>query len=178
MVIWAFDRVLRLGRLIWNRRGSPATIKLLGSDTIRVTMRRKMTWKAGQHAYVIMPSVSGLPSEAHPFTIASIPGPLDGTETPAERDVVFLIRGRSGFTQRLRERASQDGNGHVAAFIDGPYGSPPNLKQFTTCILVAGGAGVSYTLPLLQDLVRNARSETSQCRRVVFVWCVRDEGVY
>jgi hypothetical protein len=57
-----------------------AQIELLGQDTIRLTLQRRMTWKAcvsclakyasadvlsisGQHAYVILPTVSGLPTE-------------------------------------------------------------------------------------------------------------------
>jgi len=62
----------------------------------------------------------------------------------------------------------------VSAFIDGPYGCPPDLKRFSTCILIAGGSGVSYTLPLLMDLVHHARKGGSAVERVVFVWVVRE----
>ena len=103
-----------------------------------MTLRRKMNWRPGQHAYVILPTVSGMPSEAHPFTIASIPQSLNGHDDNAEKDVVFLIRGRTGFTGRLREFASRNGICRVPAFVDGPYGCPPNLSNFSTCILVAG----------------------------------------
>lgn len=163
LVIWGFDRSLRLIRVIGNNTpwsskrkdyGS-ATIELLTRDTVRLTLRRKIHWQAGQHAYVILPSVSNLPTEAHPFTIANIPHGLDGTEGSEEKNVTFIIRGRTGFTKRLREHASMKGApGSVPAFIDGPYGSPPNLKTFSTCILIAGGSGVSYCLPLLLDLVQ------------------------
>ncbi|RDX53967.1 hypothetical protein OH76DRAFT_1342942 [Lentinus brumalis] len=178
LVVWAFDRVLRTTRLVWNNRGKggtahehgSATVELVSSDTIRMTLRRKMNWLPGQHAYVILPTVSDMPTEAHPFTIASIPRALDGSDGTTEKDVVFLIRGRSGFTGRLREHASRHGICRVPAFIDGPYGCPPDLTGFTTCILVAGGSGVSYTLPLLLNLVHNARAGSSRVRRVVFVW--------
>ena len=114
-----------------------------------------MHWAAGQHAYVILPSISTLPTEAHPFTIARIPGALDGSDGHGEKDVIFLVRGRSGFTARLREHASAKGAASsVPAFIDGPYGSPPDLRQFSTCVLFAGGSGVSYALPLLLDTIR------------------------
>ena len=125
---------------------SHATVELLTGDTIRLTLNRKMHWQAGQHAYVMLPSVSTLPTEAHPFTIASIPNALDGTSGPEEKEVVFLIRGRSGFTNRLREHASQGISGSVAAFIDGPYGVPPNLKVFDTCVLIAGKCCLSDVL--------------------------------
>ncbi|KAI9056559.1 hypothetical protein FKP32DRAFT_1585671 [Trametes sanguinea] len=183
LVVWAFDRVLRTGRLLWNNRGkggsteheySTATVELVSSDTIRLTLKRKFSWRPGQHAYVVLPTVSDLPTEAHPFTIASIPTALDGTDGPAEKDVVFLIRGRRGFTGRLREHAERSGFTRVPAFVDGPYGCPPDLSRYSTCILVAGGSGVSYTLPLLLDLVHRARAGTSDVRRVIFVWAVRE----
>ncbi|KAI0750929.1 hypothetical protein C8Q80DRAFT_1098755 [Daedaleopsis nitida] len=182
LVVWAFDRVLRAGRLVWNNRGKggvehehgSAVVELVSSDTIRLTMRRRMNWRAGQHAYVILPTVSEMPTEAHPFTIASIPKALDGTDGQSEKDVVFLVRGRGGFTGRLLEYASRNGICRVPAFVDGPYGCPPDLTSFSTCILLAGGSGVSYTLPLLLDIVHNARAGTSTVRRVIFVWAVRE----
>lgn len=143
-MIWAFDRVLRVSRLLWNNRiwstnneHSIATVELISQDTVRLTLRRRFTWTPGQHAYVILPSVSTLPTEAHPFTIASIPKKLEGTD---DKEVVFLIRGRSGFTRRLKDHASRNGEGSntVPALLDGPYGCPPNLNTFTTCVLIAG----------------------------------------
>ncbi|KAH9943327.1 ferric reductase NAD binding domain-containing protein [Epithele typhae] len=174
LVVWAFDRLLRASRLVWNnraRRGTheygSALVELISPDTIRLTLRRKMTWRAGQHAY-------RPPTEAHPFSIASIPHALDGAHDGGERDVVFLVRGRSGFTGRLREFATRNhGTTRVPALIDGPYGCPPNLMRFSTCVLIAGGSGVSYTLPLLLDIVRNVRDGKSLVRRVIFVWAVR-----
>ena len=127
-----------------------ASVELLTSDTVKLTLRRQMTWSAGQHAYVILPSVSKLPTEAHPFTIASIPQSIDGSS-----ELVFLIRAQGGFTARLRELATRKGApSSVPAYIDGPYGNPPDLKGFSTCVLIAGGSGISYTLPLFLDIVR------------------------
>ncbi|OBZ76332.1 putative ferric reductase transmembrane component [Grifola frondosa] len=178
LVVWAFDRVLRFSRLLWNNRGkhgsghehTTATVELITSDTIRLTLRRRFDWSAGQHAYVILPTVSDIPTEAHPFTIASISKSLDGTNGPEEKDVVFLIRGRTGFTGRLRDYAERNGVCTVPAFVDGPYGCPPDLTKYS----LACGSGVSYTLPLLLDLVHNAHAKKSSVRRVVFVWAVRD----
>lgn len=152
LVLWAFDRVLRLVRLVWNNRlrfsktheHSIATVDLLSEDTVRLTLRRHMSWKAGQHAYVILPTISEIPTEAHPFTIASIPQSLDGTNGAEEKEVSFLIRGRSGFTGRLREAATSKGNHTVPAFIDGPYGCPPDLTVYSTCVLIAGEISLAH----------------------------------
>ncbi|GLB33682.1 putative FAD-binding domain containing protein [Lyophyllum shimeji] len=180
LTLWALDRFLRLARVVYNNRlwklGRPenslATVELLTEDTIRLTVRRRISWTPGQHAYVSIPSISNLPTEAHPFSIASIPERRSGTD---EADVVFLIRGRTGFTQRLRNHAIKNSICSVPAYLDGPYGCPPDLRRFSTCILIAGGSGVSYTLPLLLNLVRdNAGRGRPAVRRVVFVWAVRD----
>ncbi|KAF7433186.1 hypothetical protein PC9H_005135 [Pleurotus ostreatus] len=174
LVVWAADRVLRFCRILWNNRGgnaTKATVELLAEDTTRVTIRRRMNWTPGQHAYLIFPTVSKLPSEAHPFTIASIPTTIEGTN---ERELVFLIRGQGGFTRRLQQHVTSSSSEPVPVYIDGPYGNPPNLHVFSTCILIAGGSGVSYTLGLFHDLVRNHSGRKSSVRRVVFVWAVRD----
>ncbi len=161
MLVWGFERTVRSLKLIWNNRiwslsdqqSKIASIEHLTNDTggllnnimyrweahicfkkVRLTLRRKMNW-----THVILPSISNIPSEAHPFTISSISHSLDGTDKHEDKDLVFLIRGRSGFTQRLLEHAGRKGSiSTVPAFVDGPYGSPPDLSVFSTCILFAG----------------------------------------
>ncbi|TFK43398.1 FAD-binding domain-containing protein [Crucibulum laeve] len=182
LLVWAFDRSLRGVRLLWNNRVwarkdsgfSTATVELLSEDTIRLSLRRKITWTPGQHAYVILPTISTLPVEAHPFSIASIPELVGASD---DNNVVFLIRGKGGFTQRLRDHATRNAISTVPALLDGPYGCPPDLRPFSTCILIAGGSGISYTLPLLLNLIReNVNGGNSAVRRIVFVWAVRDGG--
>lgn len=121
-----------------DRQHCTATVELISADTVRLTLRRRLNWRPGQHAYVILPTVSDLPTEAHPFTIASIPEPLNNGDDSGDRDIVFLIRGREGFTGRLREHAEANGISTVPALIDGPYGCPPDLTEFSTNILIAG----------------------------------------
>ncbi|KAJ8584100.1 hypothetical protein M405DRAFT_747592, partial [Rhizopogon salebrosus TDB-379] len=45
----------------------------------------------------------------------------------------------------------------VRAFVDGPYGPSLNLVSYDTSVLIAGGSGVSYTLPILLDIVECVR---------------------
>ena len=100
-----------------------------------------MTWRAGQCAYLIMPTVSASPLEAHPFTIAGIPTILsDSAEERAARPTLkFVIRVREGFTKRLRDYAKRRSGGcTVTAFVDGPYGIPPDLRLKDTVVLIAG----------------------------------------
>ncbi|KIJ94089.1 hypothetical protein K443DRAFT_134858 [Laccaria amethystina LaAM-08-1] len=183
LFVWGLDRFIRLVRVIWNnstfrRKGDPsqslATVKLLSEDTIIMSLKRQdFSWAPGQHAYVILPTVSKLPFEAHPFTMASISEKLDGTFSKGQaRDVVFFVKGCNGFTKRLRDH----GVGTVPAYVDGPYGCPPDLCEYATCILVAGGSGISYTLSLFLNLIRENARGKSAVRRILFVWAFRDES--
>jgi ferric-chelate reductase len=111
--------------------------------------------------FLIIPSVSGLPFEAHPFTIASIESPdshggvekihsterygstqtslvpsdsLDGRASSNE--LVFLINVRKGFTKLLANTAAK--KGLLKVFVDGPYGPSADLHFFDTSVLIAG----------------------------------------
>lgn len=134
-----------------------------------------------------MPGVSTVPFEAHPFTIASIDTTRDetpsdiipkaGQEAPDETDpfwkeLVFFVNIQGGFTKRLREAARKGGK--LKVFVDGPYGNPPNLSDYDTSVLVAGGSGVSFALPLLLEGIRNVAAGKSNTKRITFIWSVRD----
>lgn len=156
-VFWGFDRVTRLARVVFvNFISSPtapstaatpkSTIQRLSKDTVRLSVRRSRnllsSWRPGQHFFVIVPGVSTLPWEAHPFTPASIPHTIDGS---SEKDVEinFIIRGRDGFTGRLLRHAIEHESlaetvTSNTILVDGPYGQPPDLGIFDTAILIAG----------------------------------------
>ncbi|KAG2346403.1 hypothetical protein BDR05DRAFT_988089 [Suillus weaverae] len=204
-LIWGLDRFIRFLRLVvFNhsyfgfRSGSTmdATAELLSDDFVRLRFHRPshFHWTPGQTAYLIMPSVSRLPFEAHPFTIASFNSTLFdvpkeqkltsekyaeislaegnlGSSAPFWKELVFFINVREGFTARLKDAALK-GN-KVKVFVDGPYGPSPNLGSYDTSVLVAGGSGVSYTLPVLLDIIERVRNGESGCRRVVFIWSIR-----
>lgn len=146
-----------------------ASVELLSPDCVRLRLRRPphFHWSPGQSAYLIVPGVSTIPFEAHPFTIASVDAehdetPGDGTpitekkshgETePYWKELVFFINVHSGFTKKLRDVAKNGGK--VKVFVDGPYGKSPDLTDYDTSVLVAGGTGVSFTLPLLLDSIK------------------------
>jgi ferric-chelate reductase len=171
-----------------------ATAELLSEDFVRLRLHPPsyFRWAPGQSAYLIIPSVSRLPFEAHPFTISSIDsnhsdvldeleprdqqpntqisfaGPVLGSSAQFWNELVFFINVRKGFTARLKEAALRGDK--VKVFIDGPYGPSPNLGSYDTSVLIAGqwlisprrllmrvplsgGSGVSYTLPLLLDII-------------------------
>jgi predicted ferric reductase len=117
-----------------------ATTEMLSEDVVRLSLRRTphFHWSPGQTAYLIMPSVSTLPFEAHPFTIASFDPSLmsTGSSAPFCNELVFSVNVQGGFTKKLTEVAAKKET--VKVFVDGPYGPSPDLGSYDTSVLVAG----------------------------------------
>lgn len=54
------------------------------------------------------------------------------------------------------EAASPLGSARIYAWAEGAYGNLQHLDEFETLVLFAGGSGVSFTLPVMLDVVRRA----------------------
>ncbi|KAI5452827.1 ferric-chelate reductase Frp1 [Naganishia albida] len=185
IAVWAFDRVARLVRVfvlnrLWvfpSRRVaqglSPTTVDVLDQDTVRVTCYRPdLKWKAGQHAYLMMPSISTLPFEAHPFTFQGTPI----TEGPDAGRATLLIRVRDGFTKRLLAKAHDSSK--TNAYLEGPYGGSVDLRHNDSVVVVVGGSGVTYGLACLYSVLDAARVQKSAVRKFNFVWMLRSREHY
>ncbi|KAF3103480.1 hypothetical protein TWF102_003671 [Orbilia oligospora] len=127
----------------------------------------KMKWRAGQHIYLSIPSLR--PFESHPFSISNTYEalPLPGKEYKelgnatathnGSRDLHLLISSRAGFSKQLHRKCGPADNAPVVlkAFIEGPYGSPPTWNTFETVVLIATSTGVTFTLPILEEIASN-----------------------
>ncbi|KAJ7723331.1 ferric reductase like transmembrane component-domain-containing protein [Mycena maculata] len=217
LMVWGLDRFLRFVRIffinggcwtLFSTKTAPllrAKIEVISPRFLRITFRRPdhFRWTPGQLAYLSIPSLSAMPWEAHPFTIASIdadiPRARDSQQSsrdescdkssvesavvtteivsPPEytRKIVFLLRVHNGFTKRLLHAASAtDTGGAFGAYLDGPYCSPPSVRGFGTVLLFCGGSGISFIFPLLLDLIRGANMGTNPiCQRVMLIWAIR-----
>ncbi|KAH9855455.1 iron reductase [Lenzites betulinus] len=176
-----------------------ATAELLSPHFVRLHIQRPphFRWTPGQTAFLTMPGVSSFPLESHPFTIASVDARYQltglpktpviadqekvsakgkenaGTDaTPYWKELVFLVNVREGFTRRLGEIAKRGEK--VKVLVDGPYGFSPNLDNDETVVLVAGGSGVSFTLSTFLGVLSHVQSGKSKCRKLVFIWSVRE----
>ncbi|KAJ7266988.1 ferric reductase NAD binding domain-containing protein [Mycena haematopus] len=211
LLVWGLDRFLRFIRIfvvnggyltLLNTKTSSslrAKIEVISPQFLRVTVRRPdyFRWSPGQLAYLSIPSVSAMPWEAHPFTIASIGGSIPrAKEIPSREDsssekgdsvvsevvavedlppsgynkrLVFLLRVHDGFTRRLLHAAdSPTALDHTFnAYIDGPYCSPPSIRGFGTVLLFGGGSGISFIFPLLLDVIKGANTGTNPTCRKV-----------
>lgn len=172
--------IAHISRLL--TRPETAIVELGGDGAIIVRMsirNAEMKWSAGQHAFVRFLTLQ--PWQTHPFTIAS----LDASTNPLssvnliKREMKFIIRPHAGLTARLADLAasSSSSSSHsLRVLLDGPYGAATPLSTVlagsTTALLVAGGTGISFVLPLLRALVEGT-NEIHVVRHVKLVWAVR-----
>ncbi|KAJ5824890.1 Riboflavin synthase-like beta-barrel [Penicillium robsamsonii] len=167
-----------------------ATFTPLPGNVTCVTIENPgIGWQPGQHVFLTCHSV--VPLQCHPFTIASI---------PEDSKMKFFIRAENGGTRSFFRYASKSdnllGDGHVTSmssatvFIEGPYGSIRPLRQFDSAILLAGGMGATFTIPLLRDVVSAWKMESNgskdqiptrlarltATKRLRFVWVIKSRS--
>ncbi|PHH88148.1 hypothetical protein CDD83_7921 [Cordyceps sp. RAO-2017] len=181
IAIWAACYLIRLFKLNWTKPwrlsflvGDEAAITLLPEDAIKLTIPTQMRWKPGQYVYLRMPGISLL--ENHPFTISS----LCSEDFPSEygecyRDCVLVFKPYRGFTKKVLDTAIAKGPFHTyRAFLDGPYGGMRrDLAAFDTCILIAGGSGITSLMSQLLNLVKRMRDGKAITRKVMVVWAIK-----
>ncbi|KAF2737245.1 hypothetical protein EJ04DRAFT_431288 [Polyplosphaeria fusca] len=125
-------------------------------------------WKVGQHFYLTFPALSIW--QSHPFTPASMP-PIE-TVPPAH---AYIIRARNGETGKLAAlaEAGEKGNGEdfkTSVILTGPYGCSVVDREVSNLLAIAGGTGVSFTLPIINAALSD---ESSHTRNIEMVWIVR-----
>jgi predicted ferric reductase len=176
------------GSRVWTHS---ATFTPMPSNITRVTIENPgIHWKAGQHVFLTCHSI--IPFQSHPFTIASL---------PEDEKLEFFIRAEKGGTKRLFRYASKNDKvlGAVdsapasrgrTVFVEGPYGTLRSLRQFDSAVLLAGGMGATFTMPLLRDIAsvwtKESKGEIGQgsfqakrlaaTQRIRFVWVIKSRA--
>lgn len=194
--IWFYDRIFRFARLTYRnvsfRHGlTKATVEALPGDACRVTffLPRPWIYKAGTHAYVYFPSISGL--QSHPFSIAwsstatTAPVSTDMEMLPMTKQdlsipqpahsISFIMAKRTGMTGNLYDRAAACPSRklNLTGLVEGPYGEPASLHSYGTVILFAGGVGITHQIGQLRALLSAHDAGTTAVRRITLVWTVR-----
>ncbi|MDI1486779.1 MAG: hypothetical protein OHK93_006040 [Ramalina farinacea] len=126
-------------------------------------------YSTGQHIYIGFPSLREK-LRINPFTIAIPPSQAISSES-----LKLVVRSLSGTTAMLDQLASS-ANAHSLLTIEGPYGAakyfPDLAEKYDRILLVAGGVGATFVLPIYQQVIATATAET----RVKLVWAVRERG--
>jgi len=159
-----------------NASGVPrALFEVLGGGMVKLVIQANplTRWKPGQHYFVNFPTCQ--PFQSHPFTIANIPS----NNTAAPQEMVLLIRSASGLTQKLYANlGARDNQKSIACLLDGPYGGlDKDLSIYEEVLLIAGGTGITFVKPILEELVQQKHwNPETACRNVTLIWSVRTEG--
>lgn len=191
IALWIIERGFRLMRIIYRnigKGGTTAEVTCLPGGAMRVKVRlaRPWTFHTGQHAYIYMPLVGYWMS--HPFSVAwsdedveesvseknSLPKNSDDLFANKYENIYFLIRRRTGFTERLwkKAEAAPTGTFITRAFLEGPY-NKQKLHSFGTVVLFAAGIGITHQVPHVRDLVRGYGEGTVATRRICLVWTIQ-----
>ncbi|KAF2170434.1 hypothetical protein M409DRAFT_19255 [Zasmidium cellare ATCC 36951] len=88
--------------------------------------------------------------------------PIPDKRKSSEAHHTFLIRPRNGFTDRLRTKTStlpgEEKSKDIRVLIEGPYGCELTIHQYSTVVLVVGGAGITAAISRMYSLLRTAGS--------------------
>lgn len=123
--------------------------------------------------FLSFPTVN--PLQSHPFSIGSV-AQRSGLRFGIVQELEFVVRVRNGLTRSLYDRVLETGSIELPILADGPYGAPPDITPYSTCIFVTGGSGITFTLPRCENVVRRASEGAACARRVVFIWAIRDRA--
>ncbi|KAA1466991.1 iron reductase [Dentipellis sp. KUC8613] len=150
-------------------------------------------WEAGQHVRLRV-FLEGRFFESHPLSIACAP---PSTSCLSSRTLLLAARVQGDWTRALhryaceehervcglseKHREGEAADVPVQVMLDGPYGGcGVDLGRYENVLLVAGGAGATFTLGLLDDIVgrcvRLGRRHGERTRRIEFTWMIRSFG--
>lgn len=174
------------------------TLRILpGTNLIQIRIplpenHKALTWHPGQHVYLTQPHGSPQPPsytqqfltahKSNPFTIASLPA--------TDHELLLIARTLKGNTRHLAALAhklAQGGSGLpmlptaggdipiLSLALEGPYGAStrlPDLTDFDSVLLVAGGVGATFTMPVYRA-IKEFHDATPGATSVRCVWAVQ-----
>lgn len=164
IAIWAFDRVVRIGRLL--SFGAPkAQVTLLADETLRIVVPKPKYWKSipGGHAFIhfLRPSCFW---QSHPFTF---------TDSPTESNsIVLYAKVKGGVTHGIYKKliSSPGLTSKIRVCVEGPYGEASSARQYQNAVFVAGGNGIPGIYSECVDLARKQGDK----QHIKLLWVLRD----
>ncbi|WVQ80312.1 hypothetical protein IAT38_002417 [Cryptococcus sp. DSM 104549] len=177
--VWCFDRFVRYVRIgvLSYKAAAGDNSELIstgganGLIRLTVTSSTRFTPKPGQHFYLYTPK-SIKPWENHPFTLASWEAGPKG-----ETRLHFLIGTKAGATRRLRKQVEAAQAGKAAScrvLVEGPYGHSCPVQRYDQALFIAGGSGITASLPYLHDLAERAATGKTVTKRATLVWVIKN----
>ncbi|WVR03813.1 hypothetical protein IAU60_000809 [Kwoniella sp. DSM 27419] len=181
VAVWALDRFVRvcrvlvlthkaLGRSGKNTVATMSTVGDTGLIRLSVETSIRVQPKAGEYYFLYTP-LSIKPWENHPFTLAS--WQINERSTTLH----FLVAPMKGATKRWQKKVVGRGErtAEMRLLLEGPYGSSHPVEMYDRVLFVAGGSGITSSLPYLFRL-RQIAAEVPEpiTRDITLVWIVKD----
>lgn len=126
----------------------------------------------GQHVYLSIPPESVGSKIIHqllynPFTVADV----------SPKGILLVLRTLNGPTTIALKQLTKLPAGDPAINIEGPYGVArqfPNFAaEFDRILLVAGGVGATFILPIYHRITSGMGNKGSNASRVELIWAMR-----
>ncbi|KAJ5167279.1 uncharacterized protein N7482_006060 [Penicillium canariense] len=174
LALFAVDRVLRYLDTVT----SPAILsKAPHTELLKIwfpipsTKLARFQAKPGQHVYLSIPSNGTCTGNksllSNPFTVSEV----------TASEISLVVRARRGpTTQTLWTKADRTKTRALIS-IEGPYGGPLRTadlaSQFDRVLLVAGGIGATFILPIYWALHNQLEAETGSPDHLSLIWALR-----
>ena len=129
----------------------------------------------GQHVYISLPSESTPPHTSSPSVHDLLYNPFTVADV-SETGITLVLRALKGPTTRALDSLTRLTKARPPINIEGPYGSSkkfPSLATYDRILLVAGGVGATYILPIYRDLKDQLETEGRNSDSVRLVWSMR-----
>ncbi|KAJ4288518.1 hypothetical protein N0V90_011755 [Kalmusia sp. IMI 367209] len=202
-IVFAFYIFEWVARFTWaiyynfGQKGCQVHVEAMPGEACRVTIKLAREWtpKPGCNVHLYIPRHMGIHS--HPFSVAWAYPPAATSKEHKERSlsqleggihptsphapqrtnqISLICRARTGFTRTIYEKACEQPNKSFDAwgFIEGPYGGHHSLDSYGTCLLIAGGVGITHQVMYIKHLLAGAHAGTTATRRILLVWSLPD----
>ncbi|CEO59178.1 hypothetical protein PMG11_03862 [Penicillium brasilianum] len=177
LTLFIIDRVLRYLDTVTE----PATLERVPeTELLRIwfpmtsAKLARFQAKPGQHVYLSIPSdlictgSKGLLS--NPFTVSEV----------TASEIVLVLRARRGPTTQTLQTHADRFKIHRLICIEGPYGGNLPVAELISgagrILLVAGGIGATFILPIYWALREQLELEAGGSDRLHFVWALRSSA--
>ncbi|KAG8854935.1 hypothetical protein FRB91_002949 [Serendipita sp. 411] len=196
---WIFPALAFYGLDVFLRflryRFKPATLVAVDRTFTQIVIDRcDIGWVAGQHVRLRVLFGTRV-FESHPLSICNAPASISNITT-SRGQILLGARVVGDWTKALNDMASRideesdaerccddekNKGKEVMVMIDGPYGGISfDLGTYEHVLLVAGGAGITFMLGVLDDLVgrivRLGRAGGEKTTKIEFAWCIKSFG--
>lgn len=163
--IWAFDRAVRLGRIVAGGLNNKAHVRAHPNGYLELTVDFHGLWKPVSGSYCFVHYADPIRFwQSHPLSVV----PTDESKT-----IKFYNRVMNGMTKRVYDEAvAKGGEMTKRIWLDGPYGVPLPAGKFDEVVLFAGGVGMTSVYGHLNHFLNEAGNETFYIN-----WCISHPSI-